>query len=132
MPLMARLHGCAHLCIHFVPSKAACLGQARRLWHHASYSPTLPISSNADVRSLQAPVRSIAFAPGGRFAASAAQGERHIVLWDLGGDKAKKQDGKRPKRAAAGLLSCDEPAHALVLGAAEAAGDFLVSAAAWG
>ena len=54
------------------------------------------------------------------------------MLWDLGGGKAKKQDGKRPKRAAAGLLSCDEPAHVLVAGPAEAAGDFLVSAAACG
>ena len=38
-----------------------------------------------------------------------------------------QQDGKRPKRAAAGLLSADEPAHALVTGAAETTGDFLVS-----
>ena len=100
--------------------------------HEAEQGTELPASLQPLTCSPcpQAPVRSIAFAPGGRFAATAAQGERHIVLWDLGGAKAQKQDGKRPKRAAAGLLSADEPAHALVLGVAETAGDFLVRACA--
>ena len=90
--------------------------------------PLQSLPRSPSTLTAQALVRSIAFAPGGRFAATAAQGERHIVLWDLGGAKAQKRDGKRPKRAAAGLLSADEPAHALALGLAETAGDFLVRA----
>ena len=78
----------------------------------------------------QAPVRCIAFAPRGPYAASTAQGERHVVLWHLAAPREKKPDGKKKKVAAAGLLSADEPVHSLCLGPAEGSASFQVTPAA--
>ena len=75
---------------------------------------------------LQTPVQALAFSPGGRWALSAAGGERHVAIWATAGQAGAKAPGKEKKRkaaAAAGLLALEEPAVSLATAAAAADGD---------
>jgi len=64
-------------------------------------------------------VQALAFSPAGRWALSAADGERHVAIWPAaereraGGGRDKKEKKKRKAAAAAGLLALEEPAAAL-------------------
>jgi len=64
-------------------------------------------------------VQALAFSPGGRWALSAADGERHVAIWPAAGrerggrGRDKKDKKKRKAAAAAGLLALEEPAAAL-------------------
>lgn len=69
----------------------------------------------------------MAFSPAGRWALSAASGERHVAIWAAGVQAASKAPGKEKKKkaaAAAGLLALEEPAVSLATTSAAAdAGD---------
>ncbi|KAK9833465.1 hypothetical protein WJX81_007454 [Elliptochloris bilobata] len=72
------------------------------------------------------PVQALAFSPGGRWALSAASGERHVAIWAAAGQAGAKAGGKEKKRkaaAAAGLLALEEPAVSLATAADGADGD---------
>jgi hypothetical protein len=79
----------------------------------------------------QTPVQALAFSPAGRWALSAADGERHVAIWPAAererggsGGRDKKDKKKRKAAAAAGLLALEEPAAALATAPApDGAGD---------
>ena len=71
-------------------------------------------------------MQALAFSPGGRWALSAAGGERHIAIWAAAGAAGARAGGKEKKRkaaAAAGLLALEEPAVSLATAAAAVDGE---------